>query len=104
MDKISLSKDRAIAAGQYNKEKEYRLKQMGGEPEKCSFPYSFRESTRMSAEQLTFRLPDSLFSKIIKISKGLDHTIHIILTAGTSHEILEAEPIKPDELENSFGF
>ncbi|MCP4214673.1 MAG: amino acid adenylation domain-containing protein, partial [bacterium] len=82
MDTRGLSKDRTIAAGQHNKEKEYWLKQMSGEPAKCGFPYSFRESTQTRTEQLTFRLPDSLFSQIMKVGKGLDHTIHIILTAG----------------------
>ncbi|MCP4214014.1 MAG: non-ribosomal peptide synthetase, partial [bacterium] len=68
--------------GRYNKEREYWMKQMAGEPEKCTFPPSYCESTRHAAGQLYFDLPAGVASKICKLSKGLDHTIHIILTAG----------------------
>jgi amino acid adenylation domain-containing protein len=73
-----------FAASQYTKERDYWLKKLSGELTKSSFPYDHK---RTSANQfkmtpVEFALDRELFPKLMKLSRGSDPNLHMILTAG----------------------
>lgn len=113
------SEKQAIAANQNIKEREYWLKQLTGEWPRSSFPYDFEieagtdltSSTYCNLETLKARIPDTLFSRLLEISGGSDHTMHMILTAGITqllerytdqHDIVIGIPIYKQEFETEF--
>jgi len=77
----------AVAANQNVKEKNYWLKTLSGDFEKSHFFYDKKdvdsEHFKTSVIEVeTFRLSSDLSSKIIKISNGIDHKLHMVLLAG----------------------
>jgi tyrocidine synthetase-3 len=73
----------AIAAVQYGREGEYWLKKFSGEVQKTSFPCDRRGSFAGSRvmDSVTFELSNTCVSKLMELSKGLDHRLYIILAA-----------------------
>jgi hypothetical protein len=75
-----------IAAAQKNKEKDYWLNQLSGDPVKSIFP--FDSKVRVSRDQdrcfdsVTFTLQGQVFSRLMELSKGSDARLYIILAAG----------------------
>jgi amino acid adenylation domain-containing protein len=76
----------AIAAKQNIKEREYWLKKLSGELGKSNFPYDFKinDLNQYNKRNIKCKLPDELFSAIMKLSKGFDAGLHIILVTGLS--------------------
>ncbi|MCU0286995.1 MAG: condensation domain-containing protein, partial [Acidobacteria bacterium] len=86
-EKIS-SKDISIASHQNIKERNYWLNQLAGELTKSNFPYDHHTGHAGPGEKaykkFEFHLDDLLFSQLMKISKGIDYTLHMILTAAAA--------------------
>jgi tyrocidine synthetase-3 len=82
MDKKS--KEVTIAAGQLNKEREYWLNRLSGNPEKTFFPYDLQETSGDSkkSEPLKFPLPPELDEKLMRLSSGSLSRLFMALTAG----------------------
>ncbi|UCH98230.1 MAG: amino acid adenylation domain-containing protein [Candidatus Aminicenantes bacterium] len=74
----------AIAAHQNIRERDYWLNQFSGQWVKSRFLYDYKTSSRevRKSGPLRFELPSHLVSQLMKISRGVDHTLHMILTAG----------------------
>ncbi|UED72198.1 non-ribosomal peptide synthetase [Brevibacillus sp. DP1.3A] len=78
-----LSGELVLAANQRTREEVYWLEKMSGEVATVAFPTdhsAFRKGER-TTEGLPFELTGTLYEKISVLSKGSDHTLHIILTA-----------------------
>jgi amino acid adenylation domain-containing protein len=77
-----------IAADENRKEREYWLKNLEGDLVKTAFPYNQNKKeitalkTEPAAKTIKFRLTDSLISRLMKLGKGVDHTLHMILVTG----------------------
>jgi len=73
-----------IAAHQNIKEKTYWMNQLSGQWKKSRFPYDYidKGEGRGKLESFEFQFPESLASQLMKLSRGTDHTLHMILTAG----------------------
>ena len=110
-EKIS-SKDISIASHQNIKERNYWLNQLAGELTKSNFPYDYHTgSSDKVNKSIEFNLDDLLFSQLMKISKGIDYTLHMILTAAaaallgryTGHnDIIVGMPIYRQDSSESF--
>ena len=78
------AKEKAIAASQSLKEKEYWLERLSGDLEKSHFFYDFDQDvsagTRDHTE--TFDISGELWQRLMAVSNGADPILHIILTAG----------------------
>jgi amino acid adenylation domain-containing protein len=76
----------AIAAKQNIKEREYWLEKLSGQLEKSNFPYDFKinDLNQYNKRDVKCKLPDELFSALMKLSKGFDAGLHIILVTGLS--------------------
>ncbi len=72
-----------IAAGQFNKEREYWKRQLSGELEKSYFPYDLGKITgKESLKQVeTFKMDRELVERVKQITDGSFPMIHMILTA-----------------------
>lgn len=78
-----LSGELVLAANQRTREEAYWLEKMSGEVASAAFPTdhgAFRNGDQ-TTEGLRFELTGSLYDKLAGLSKGSDHTLHIILTA-----------------------
>jgi amino acid adenylation domain-containing protein len=87
MDKVNIevtvSAARQAAANRNVKERDYWLKQLEGELLKISFPYeNLGDGGDNRHRTFSFRFPDSTAQRINGLSKGNEHTIHMILAAG----------------------
>ncbi len=73
----------AIAANQHIKEQKYWINQLSGPITKCVFPYNHikPDSNDVHLSEEAFCIPSDIFEKLLKLSRGSDHTLHIILTA-----------------------
>jgi hypothetical protein len=71
----------ALAAIKYGKEKDYWLNKLSGEIVKTRFPYD-RSHTGCKWEACKITFNSKLFERLMKVSKGSDYTLHMILTAG----------------------
>ncbi|MGD2085272.1 MAG: amino acid adenylation domain-containing protein [Candidatus Aminicenantes bacterium] len=75
-----------IAAQQYEKEKDFWLKQLSGELVKTSFPYDYNKTapkeSNISSWVFTLTKDEEFFSQLMGLSKGSDHTLNLILVAG----------------------
>jgi amino acid adenylation domain-containing protein/FkbM family methyltransferase len=78
------AKEKAIAASQSLKEKEYWLERLSGDLEKSHFFYDFEQDvsagTRDQTE--TFDISGELWQRLMAVSNGADPILHIILVAG----------------------
>jgi len=103
----------AIAALKYGKEGEYWLNKFSGDLQKSVFPYD-SPGSRMEQQQeavVEFEFSSSCVSKLKELSKGLDHRLYMILTAGLvallhkytgNTDIIIGSPILKQEVEGSF--
>lgn len=84
MGNISLSLKLAVAANQNIKERDYWLAKLSGEPAKTVLPYDFREAPegRYHMEGMPFRFPITVDETLLKVARGDDVKIHMLLTAG----------------------
>ena len=100
----------AAGAGEYGKEKDYWMNVFAGEWEKSQFPFDnhlkggrFREAE--------IRIDGDLFERLMKVCRGSDYTLHMVLTAvlvcllkkytGTN-DIIVGTPIYKQEVEGDF--
>jgi len=84
MAKQKISREVALAAAQHIKERDYWLGKLAGDLKKSAFPQdnsnlSFSHAT---LKEFTFYWDSELFSGLIELSKGNDHTLHVILLTG----------------------
>jgi amino acid adenylation domain-containing protein len=71
-----------IAARQMVKEKEYWVKKLSGDLAVSTFFYDKKMGeNKRTCDTVDFKLEENIFPKLMKFSKGSDHTLHIILTA-----------------------
>jgi non-ribosomal peptide synthetase component F len=118
-----MSRDRNIsgkiglAVSQYAKEGEYWLSKFSGDFKKTGFPYdhspSFRErqEEQQKKDVIKFQLTRPCASTLVELSKGLDHRLFMILSAGLvallhkytdSKDITIGSPILKQETEGDF--
>jgi len=73
-----------IAASKKVKEREYWLKKLSGEIEKCTFPYDSMEKSmgKPMKKCFKFELTGELFPKLMALSYGSLQTLYVILTTG----------------------
>ena len=79
-----ISKHRlAVAASQNLTEKQYWLDRLSGDLVKSMFPFDFnRTGTAGHIEMERFTFKEDIFSKLMRICRGIDLSLHIVLTAG----------------------
>ena len=100
-----------IAANQLVEEKKYWLEKLSNNSVKKPFLYDYvRTGWDYEEKHLSFTLPQELNEKIIKITKGVDTNIHLLLLAGmasfickytNNKEIIIVTPV--DEQETDTG-
>ena len=104
---------REIAAGQNTKERDYWLNKLSGDHERSSFPFDTgkRPAGEHVNESVKFKFPEELFSKLIKLGKGSDYTLHIILVSAVAvllekytgiRDSIVGTPIYKQEIEGNF--
>ncbi|UCH95996.1 MAG: amino acid adenylation domain-containing protein [Candidatus Aminicenantes bacterium] len=78
-------KDISIASHQYTKERDYWVNQLSGDLIKSSFPYDYTPGEEIDKPgqenegKIEFCLDRDIFSQLMKLSKGYDYTLHMIL-------------------------
>jgi amino acid adenylation domain-containing protein len=108
-----LAGERAFAATQYAKEKEYWLNKLSGELEKVSFPPDILVpgDTERKLAAVSFRFSQDIFERLMTISSGSDSHLHMLLVTGltlllykyTGHtDIIIGTPIDKQEVEGDF--
>lgn len=108
-----LAGERAFAATQYGKEKEYWLDKLSGELVKVSFPPDIHlpGGTERTSAAVSFRFPQDIFERFMTISSGSDSQLHMLLVTGitlllykyTGHtDIIIGTPIDKQEVEGDF--
>ena len=96
----------ALAAGVHKNEREYWFEKLSGDLVKTTFSYDYPPESkihgRMNRETETFECPPGLVSLLMRLSKGSDIKLHMILAAGLflllnkytgSEDILFGSPI-----------
>lgn len=82
MRNSNLPEKQLIAARQMFKEKEYWLNKLSGDLAVSNFFYDNKMGENKGTRDVVdFKLEENIFLKLMKFSKGSDHTLHIILTA-----------------------
>jgi amino acid adenylation domain-containing protein len=110
-----LNSEIKVAGSQNVKERDYWLKQLSGELLRCNFPYDYNredaDGGQVNTKTVEAGLTGELFVNLNNLSKGVDHTLHVILTAGLVgllrkytgvDDILIATPIYRQEIEGQF--
>ncbi|UCH93753.1 MAG: amino acid adenylation domain-containing protein [Candidatus Aminicenantes bacterium] len=105
----------AIAADQNVKEREYWLNKLSGDLVKSNFPYDFNRANLNESKRImqgeTFKFPAALFSKSMKLSKGIDVKLHMIMVTGLvillnkysgSHDIMIGSPLLKQDIQCEF--
>ncbi|MGD2085540.1 MAG: amino acid adenylation domain-containing protein [Candidatus Aminicenantes bacterium] len=84
MVRKNIPREIEIAAAQNVKERDYWMSKFSDGVVKSSFPYDHQPTTHREREIETFNFKwdGQLFSQLMGLSKGKDHTLHIILAAG----------------------
>ena len=105
-------KNTIMAGNQYAREKDYWLKKLSGEIEKCNFPYDVTTSGKQYlGEQQAFRLPAEISAKLIHLSNASDVRLYMILMAGVTallykyigyEDLLLGLPIAKQAIEGEF--
>lgn len=73
----------AVAASKNIKERDFWLECLSGELIKTGFPYDIPlQEDHAQLQSLTFELSSKVTSRLTAMSQGVDHTLHVILTAG----------------------
>ncbi len=85
MENKRISVDKQAAANRNIKERDFWLNKLSGEPVKSGFPYDYSETDGGHASREhteTYRFPGEVSSQLLKLSKGKDHALHMILVSG----------------------
>jgi amino acid adenylation domain-containing protein len=122
MNKQRISAELSISAAQNIKESDYWMKKMSGELPKTCFPYDRKEAepdadtdTNRNAGALPFTFPQEIVSRVIKIIKGSDTRLHMVMVAAvvvlldkytyaSTNDILIGVPIYKQETEKKGRF
>jgi amino acid adenylation domain-containing protein len=110
-----------VAAGQKTKEREYWLKKLSGELITSVFPYDYRFGKKEERENredtpretVTFVFPERQSAGLLKLCKGSDMKLHIVLTAALAallekytpnnhNDIIIGSPIFKQEKEGEY--
>jgi amino acid adenylation domain-containing protein/non-ribosomal peptide synthase protein (TIGR01720 family) len=101
-----------IAANQKSKEREYWLNKLSGELVKSTFPYDNNSMpTKFNMQAVRFSFSREIYSKLMTLSNGSYHKIHMILTAGltallykytNNQDIIIGTPIYKQKLKGDF--
>ncbi|NIM12911.1 MAG: non-ribosomal peptide synthetase, partial [Candidatus Aminicenantes bacterium] len=113
MNQRSISDRLRIAARQNPKEGEYWLNKLKGAPLMSGFPYNRKKTDVMKQDiaSIEFIFSADLFSKLMKLSKGSDYTLNLILLTGVvvllgkytgERDIVVGAPIYKQEMEGDF--
>jgi amino acid adenylation domain-containing protein len=70
----------AIAASDYDKERDYWVNRLSGDWQKSYFPYSRKQAGRQM-ERVEMTAGGELFSRLLKVSRDSDYVLHMILIA-----------------------
>ncbi|UCH95356.1 MAG: amino acid adenylation domain-containing protein [Candidatus Aminicenantes bacterium] len=108
-----LSGEKAFAATQYEREREYWINKLSGELVKSSFPadVSTKAVKEKGRDSLSFKLPTHVFERLMVISNNSDSRLHMLLVTGlilllykyTGHtDIIICTPIDKQEVEGEF--
>jgi len=112
-DKSWISDQQQVAAAQNVKERDYWLSRLSGEWELVSFPADVADTGAESTGKASaaVELRDPLFSQLVKLGSGHDHTLHMIAAAAVtlllykytdSSDIIIGAPIYRQEIEGEF--
>jgi amino acid adenylation domain-containing protein len=84
MKNMAQSDEKAVAASQFVKEREYWLAKLSGPLVKTGFPYDYKHKTGRPGgmETVRFTFTGECFSRLIKLCSDSDHRLHMILAAG----------------------
>lgn len=100
-----------IAAAQKSRERAYWLEQLSADFSGAGFPYD-RKPGPPAAEGVRFRLSSPCAAALMRLGKGSDHALHVILLTGLlvvlyrytgSHDILVGTPIYRQDIEVESG-
>jgi non-ribosomal peptide synthetase component F len=105
--------EKALAASQFEKEREYWQEKLSGELEKSSFPPDAGTSGKTEKEwdAISFQLPPGLNRRLMTISGDSDSRLHMLLVTGLSlllykytgqTDIIIGTPIDKQEIEGEF--
>ncbi|MCP4157343.1 MAG: amino acid adenylation domain-containing protein, partial [bacterium] len=103
------------ATSQYGKECDFWLKKLAGEWQKSTFPYDYpafsSETGETGETSLNINIPAQLAAKLVKLSKGSDKKLHMILLTGlvlllhkytANEDIVIGTPIYRQKVEGDF--
>jgi tyrocidine synthetase-3 len=107
------SDELAVAANQNIKEKEFWLNKLSGDLVKSSFPFDFIKGVQAetSTKMINIQFSKKVCGQLMKLSKGSDYTLYVILVAGllvlinkytNNRDILIGAPIYKQDIENDF--
>jgi radical SAM superfamily enzyme YgiQ (UPF0313 family) len=85
MENKRISVKRQTAANRNIKERDFWLDKLSGEPVQSGFPYDYLKTgsdNGFTDHTEVFQFPGKLSGQLMKLSKGKDHTLHIILVSG----------------------
>jgi tyrocidine synthetase-3 len=102
-----------LAASQYGKEGEYWLEKFSDNLTRSSFPYDYprSKSEQQREDFIKFEFNPACVSRLMEISKGLEHRLYMILTAALvallhkytgNNDIIIGSPIFKQEAEGNF--
>jgi amino acid adenylation domain-containing protein len=108
-----------VAGSQNIKERDYWLEQLSGELVRSCFPYDYASDnnegnigeSKKDVKRFETGIKGELFDRLVDLSKGVDHTLHVILTAGLTallykytqnNDILISSPIYKQDIEGQF--
>jgi amino acid adenylation domain-containing protein len=85
MNKDNLTREATLAAGQFNKERDYWLQKLSGDLVKTHFPYDNPQIGDLSQLQsYTMQLNGQLYERLLKLCGASDHILHMCLLAGVT--------------------
>ncbi|MCP4157850.1 MAG: AMP-binding protein, partial [bacterium] len=114
MRKENLAEDIDLVANKNIIERDYWLRKLSGEPEKCNFPYDFvhrEEKKSKNFDTVKFSFSEGDYVALQKLSSGSDYTLHIILSAAVAavmarytakEDIIIGAPIYKQDIEGDF--
>ncbi|MCP4151157.1 MAG: AMP-binding protein, partial [bacterium] len=111
---MNLHGDKAFAASQYQKEREFWKNKLSGELEKTGFPTdttAVDAVVRTGTASISVKFPPPLFQRLDKIINNSDSRLHMVLVAGLNillykytgkTDIIIGTPIDKQETEGAF--
>jgi amino acid adenylation domain-containing protein len=110
---INYPEDLAVSASQKNKERDYWLNKLSGELVKISFPFDmkWKKMGKPAVQKEKFRIGGTLFSNLMKLAKGSDYTLNVVLLSAlyllihkytAFKDIIIGTPIYKQKVEGNF--